>query len=212
MPLELFMPFRFRHTEQQRISSAACLVIKMSASPLMFSVPDLENIRSGGADALLYARFSKALGLYVIITVRDGKVAKAILAEAPPEQPHGKEHPYLSRILEHLSTGKGDLSGIPLDLKAPPFERRVLEALRTIPPGEVVTYGEIARMLDNPRAARAVGHACAMNPVLIVVPCHRVVPASGGLGNYSAAQGPATKRTLLEIEGALSKVRGMNGA
>src|SRR5205823_14971206 len=73
---------------------------------------------------------------------------------------------------------------------------------RTIPAGETITYGEIARRLGRPGASRAVGTACARNPAVIVIPCHQVVPKSGGLGNYSSEGGPETKPRLLEREGA----------
>ena len=86
---------------------------------------------------------------------------------------------------------------IPLDFQVTPFERDVLEQLRKIPPGEVVTYGEIAKRLGKAKASRAVGTACAKNPFTIVVPCHRVVPASGGVGNYTSAGGPEAKIELL---------------
>src|SRR5207245_9423876 len=119
-----------------------------------------------------------------------------------PSETAGSEHPYLARILEHGHTGKGDLQDIPLALEVAPFEREVLEFLRTIPPGETITYGEIARRLGRPGASRAVGTACARNPAGIVIPCHRVVPKSGGRGNYSSEGGPETKRKLLEREGA----------
>lgn len=81
-----------------------------------------------------------------------------------------------------------------------PFQRRVWEALRSIPAGGTVTYGELARRVDRPAAARAVGSAVARNPVAIVVPCHRVVGADGSLAGY--AGGLAAKRHLLAIERA----------
>ena len=71
---------------------------------------------------------------------------------------------------------------------------------REVHRGEVVTYGELAAQAGNPRAVRAVGTACATNPVPIVVPCHRVLPASRKLGNYGG--GPERKRALLTLEGA----------
>jgi O-6-methylguanine DNA methyltransferase len=87
-----------------------------------------------------------------------------------------------------------------VDLSAlPDFERRVLETLISIPNGELRSYGWVAREAGRPGAVRAVGNACAHNPVPLVVPCHRVVPASGGLGSYG--YGPEMKRELLEREG-----------
>jgi methylated-DNA-[protein]-cysteine S-methyltransferase len=80
------------------------------------------------------------------------------------------------------------------------FRRRVLEATASIPTGEVTTYGALARRVGKPTAARAVGGAVGSNPVAIVVPCHRVLPASGGVGNYGG--GPDRKEFLLELEHA----------
>src|SRR6185369_12156432 len=84
-----------------------------------------------------------------------------------------------------------DLAFVTLDLsRVPPFERRVYEVARTIAPGKTRTYGEIARELgDDPAAARAVGQALGRNPFPIVVPCHRVLAAAGGLGGFSAHGG-----------------------
>jgi len=78
------------------------------------------------------------------------------------------------------------------------FERDVLGATRTIPVGETRPYGWVAREVGNPRAVRAAGSACGSNPVPLVVPCHRVLRLSGGLGGY--AGGLAMKESLLELE------------
>ena len=80
------------------------------------------------------------------------------------------------------------------------FRLDALRALTRVGYGEVVTYGELARSAGRPRAARAVGSAMATNPIPIVVPCHRVVPAAGGLGGYGG--GVDAKRFLLSLEGA----------
>jgi methylated-DNA-[protein]-cysteine S-methyltransferase len=80
------------------------------------------------------------------------------------------------------------------------FQRRTWEALRAIPAGSTLTYGELASRVGHPGAARAVGAAVARNPISIVVPCHRVVGAGGSLTGY--AGGLAAKRRLLAIEGA----------
>jgi methylated-DNA-[protein]-cysteine S-methyltransferase len=163
------------------------------------------RMRSGleNGEALeVYSKFSRELGLYVQLEVLGDRVSAVRLTRKAPVETAGSDHPYLARILEHIHTGKGDLQDIPLALEVAPFEREVLEFLRTIPPGETITYGEIARRLGRPGASRAVGTACARNPVVIVIPCHRVVPKSGGLGNYSSEGGPETKRRLLEREGA----------
>lgn len=85
----------------------------------------------------------------------------------------------------------------------PDFDRRVYEVARTIAPGATMTYGAIASALgEEPKRARDVGQALARNPFAPIVPCHRVVAAGGRLGGYSAPGGVATKRRLLEMEGA----------
>ena len=96
--------------------------------------------------------------------------------------------------------GRDPAGALPLDVLGTAFQRRVWEELRRIPVGEVRTYGEVAAAVGSPAASRAVGSACGANPVPVVVPCHRVVPASGGIGNYGL--GPARKRRLLEAESA----------
>jgi methylated-DNA-[protein]-cysteine S-methyltransferase len=79
------------------------------------------------------------------------------------------------------------------------FSRKVLTACLTIPPGEVVTYGELARMAGKPKAARAAGRVMARNPISIVIPCHRVVASDLSLHGYGG--GLAMKKALLESEG-----------
>jgi methylated-DNA-[protein]-cysteine S-methyltransferase len=81
------------------------------------------------------------------------------------------------------------------------FFRKVLEATAAIPFGSVSTYGVVARRAGSPRAARAAGNALHENPVPIVVPCHRVVPASGGIGKYGGDEW--RKEWLLRLEGAI---------
>lgn len=89
---------------------------------------------------------------------------------------------------------------IAVDLSAlSPFEKKVLETLLQIPKGEVRTYAWVAREAGNPAASRAVGNACARNPIPFVVPCHRVLPTSGEIGSYG--YGPSLKRELLRAEG-----------
>ena len=92
------------------------------------------------------------------------------------------------------------LQDVPVDLEyETPFLTRCAAALRTVPPGEVVTYGELAALAGTPGAARAAGSFCARSRLSIFVPCHRVVSA-GGLGPYGS-YGPGYKRRLLALEG-----------
>jgi methylated-DNA-[protein]-cysteine S-methyltransferase len=82
-----------------------------------------------------------------------------------------------------------------------PFNATVYDALRTIVWGQITTYGALAELVGAPGAARAVGAAMASNPWPIIVPCHRVLPASHTIGGFSAHGGADTKRALLSLEG-----------
>jgi methylated-DNA-[protein]-cysteine S-methyltransferase len=98
------------------------------------------------------------------------------------------------------------LAAVPVDPEGTPFQRRVWAALRTIPPGTTRTYGEIAHLIGAPTAARAVGAASRANPIWLLVPCHRVIGASGKLTGYAA--GLDTKRWLLAHEAAHARAAG----
>ena len=106
----------------------------------------------------------------------------------------------VASIVSDLAVGRRrpEADSLPLDVHATAFRRRVWEALRRIPAGETRSYGQIAAVVGAPGAARAVGTACATNPVAIVVPCHRVVGSDGSLHGY--AYGLARKRQLLDAE------------
>lgn len=148
--------------------------------------------------------FSPELGLHVHVALRAGRlVAVRMTREASPAAPSTGAAAVLERIARHLRTGREDLSDVVVDLgTAPPFQRAALEALRAVPPGRTLTYGDLARRLGKPAASRAVGGAMARNPVPLVVPCHRVLGANGQVTNYSGEGGWETKRKLLQLEGA----------
>jgi methylated-DNA-[protein]-cysteine S-methyltransferase len=122
--------------------------------------------------------------------------------EHPRPGPAGDdaEHPLAARLVRYFACGEGDFGDVELDLDgASGFERDVTEALRGVPVGETVTYGELAALAGHPGAQRAAGTFCARNRFAIVVPCHRVV-AADGLGSYGSL-GVGYKRRLLELEG-----------
>jgi len=107
------------------------------------------------------------------------------------------------RELDEYLRGQRTAFSVPVDLRhVTSFQRSVLEAARSVPRGQVATYGDIGRWIGKPRAARAVGQALGSNPVPIVVPCHRVLASDGSLGGYSGRGGLSTKRRLLALEGA----------
>jgi len=87
---------------------------------------------------------------------------------------------------------------LPYDVRATAFQRRVWEWLRKIPAGKTYSYSEAAKAIGQPAATRAVARACATNPVALVIPCHRIVPRTGGVGGYR--WNPARKRKLLMLE------------
>jgi methylated-DNA-[protein]-cysteine S-methyltransferase len=108
----------------------------------------------------------------------------------------------VSAIVALLEGERPELREIALDERAlDDFRRRVYAATREVRPGQTATYGQIARAVGAPGAARAVGAALGQNPYPIVVPCHRVLAADGSLHGFSAPGGITTKRRMLEIEG-----------
>ncbi len=120
-------------------------------------------------------------------------------ASAPP--PRIAE--VIEKIRKHLQGEVQDFRDIAIDLDgAGAFERQVYEAAREIPAGETRTYGELAKALGQPAAAREVGQALGRNPIGLIIPCHRVVAAGGKPGGFSAHGGRATKARMLAIEGA----------
>jgi methylated-DNA-[protein]-cysteine S-methyltransferase len=102
------------------------------------------------------------------------------------------------RQLEEYFAGQRTAFTVPLEARGTPFQREVWEALASIPYGATASYADIARMVGRPRAFRAVGQANGANPLAIIVPCHRVIAASGGIGGYSG--GLPIKRWLLALE------------
>ena len=129
-----------------------------------------------------------------------GGLEAALVAEYPAAEirrDDGGLAEWVNALLRHLNGDQPDLR-LPLDVQATGFQRRVWEQLRAIPYGDVRSYGQIARALGRPAAARAVGRACATNPVSLVIPCHRAVGQDGSLTGYR--WGLERKRLLLERE------------
>ncbi|MBQ8617603.1 MAG: methylated-DNA--[Clostridia bacterium] len=104
-----------------------------------------------------------------------------------------------ARQLAQYFAGERREFDLPLHMEGSAFDRAVWRQLLDIPFGEISTYGKIAAALGKPKASRAVGGACSRNPLLIVVPCHRVIAGTGKLTGFAA--GLAMKRSLLALEG-----------
>ena len=142
-------------------------------------------------------------GVCSVMLGDDERELEAELRRELPEADLDRGGPEMrSWVDEVVRRAAGDAPGreLPLDAPGTDFQRRVWAALTEIPRGETRTYGEVAARLGRPTAARAVARACATNPVAVVVPCHRVVPAAGGVGGYR--WGTERKRRLLAGEKA----------
>lgn len=130
----------------------------------------------------------------------DGALEKALRREYPEAEVR-RDRDGLSqlvrRLVRHLE-GRERRLDLPVDVQGTAFQYRVWEELRRIPYGRTRSYGEIARAVGQPGGARAVGHACARNPVPLVIPCHRVIRGNGDLGGYGL--GVERKRALLARE------------
>jgi methylated-DNA-[protein]-cysteine S-methyltransferase len=157
-----------------------------------------------------HRRVATALGEYVIAA--EGESITGLWRDAQSHYPRADrlggtaaaEDALLSaaesQLLDYLA-GERTAFDLPLAPRGTDFQRAVWDRLREIPRGATTTYGALARDVGRPRAAQAVGAAVGSNPISIVVPCHRVVGASGALTGY--AGGMETKQALLVLEGAL---------
>jgi AraC family transcriptional regulator of adaptative response/methylated-DNA-[protein]-cysteine methyltransferase len=105
-------------------------------------------------------------------------------------------------VISNYLSGHQPRLDLPVDIRATAFRLKVYEALKAIPYGETCSYEEVARAVGSPKAVRAVGSACANNPVALVIPCHRVVRKDGSLGGYR--WGLKRKEKLLEMERRLT--------
>ncbi len=183
-------------------------------SPELLDAVASAAVREGLADAV-FTRLSTPIGRLLVVQGRAG-IVRIAFEEEPEDEvlatvatglgprvlASDRETAGTRDALSAYLEGDDERLAMPVDLGLvrAPFRRAVLEALHDeVGRGEVVSYGALAARAGRPKAARAVGTACARNPVPIVVPCHRVLPGDGRLGNYGG--GPERKRTLLALEG-----------
>jgi methylated-DNA-[protein]-cysteine S-methyltransferase len=173
-------------------------------------------VREGLADAV-FTRLETPIGRLLIVQGAEGIVRIGFEEEAedvlladvasglgPRVVASDRELATARDALSAYLEGDSDTLTLPVDLRLAraPFRREVLETLhREVGRGATISYGALAERSGHPRAARAVGTACARNPVPLVVPCHRVLPSGGGVGQYGG--GVARKVALLELEGVL---------
>ena len=164
-------------------------------------------------ETLLVEHYSSPLGTYLIIASPrgivcvepedqiGGRLARWANAGIQLESGRNQHTETMARELDAYFSGRLQQFSVPMDLRGTPFQLQVWEALCRIPYGKTLTYGELARSIGRPEAARAVGHANGSNPVSIVVPCHRVIGANGSLTGYGG--GLHRKDALLRLEGSL---------
>jgi AraC family transcriptional regulator of adaptative response/methylated-DNA-[protein]-cysteine methyltransferase len=166
---------------------------------------------------ITYAPIESPLGLLLlgatdrgICFLQFGETQESVLAELRREYPAARIEPmclphapefagWVNALNRYLAGAESRLD-LPLDVRSTVFQMRVWTYLQSIPPGRVQSYGEVAAGIGQPRAARAVGHACATNRVALIIPCHRVIRGSGELGEYR--WGLQRKQALLEAERA----------
>jgi AraC family transcriptional regulator, regulatory protein of adaptative response / methylated-DNA-[protein]-cysteine methyltransferase len=141
-----------------------------------------------------------------LCAVRLGDTDDALIAELRRELPEaqlvrddGALAAWVDEVVARVA-GRAPAAALPVDVRSTGFARTVWRALCEIPRGETRTSGELAAAVGRPSAARAVAQACAANPLAVLVPCHRVVPAAGGSGGYR--WGERRKQALLAREGA----------
>jgi AraC family transcriptional regulator of adaptative response/methylated-DNA-[protein]-cysteine methyltransferase len=173
---------------------------------------DARAYRAGGRGlTIAWTSFSSPLGRILVATTarglcalriggREGVLAAQLAAEfgeARLVRDPGALASLQAQVLAFLS-GDDSLARLPLDVRGTVFQQRVWKALRAIPRGQTRSYKDIANTIGSPQAVRAVGSACAANPVALAIPCHRAMRSDGGLGGY--AWGLERKARLLKLE------------
>ena len=146
----------------------------------------------------MYTVMDSPLG-YLLIREEKDMLTALEFVDTPEKT--AEEHPVLREAREQLTayfSGRLQHFDLPLNPRGTPFQLRCWEALRQIPYGQIITYGEEARRVGLPSACRAVGGANGRNPLPILIPCHRVLASGNRLGGYSA--GIEKKRFLLALE------------
>lgn len=180
-------------------------------APAVLGMPPASYRTGGAGQHIRYAVEPCTLGWVIVAATRTGICAIEFDASAPALEarvrerfPQARFEPadaefrqWIGAVLRYLEQPRGVLD-LPLDVQGTVFQRRVWQALQTIPAGRTASYAEIAGRIGQPGASRAVAHACAGNPVALAIPCHRAVRADGRLAGYR--WGTARKAELLRRE------------
>ena len=175
-------------------------LLKRDASPQVCSgPPNAVSYQTRWGDGWVYVRDGRLIG----VDLPGEGPREGPSSAGAPDAANAEALAFWARELKAYFAGERtswSVAEVPLaHLELGTFERAVYEALLAIPPGETVSYGELAEMAGYPRAARAVGNAMAGNPIPVVVPCHRVIRSDGTMGRYG--NDPRWKERLLVHEG-----------
>ena len=140
-------------------------------------------------------------------TVLHGKVIEATFGRPQALRRRGRvvrDIPKISSSIRSYFAGEiRALDKVPVEIEGTLFRRSVLRKMRGIKAGKTLSYQGLAMRVGSPRASRAVGSACATNSIPLIIPCHRVVPSNGSIGNYG--YGKRKKAWLLQFEGAVTR-------
>lgn len=144
------------------------------------------------------------------IGVHDDTLTHVLFGERELPNACDRSTPVLAQAIrqigEYFRAGRRTFD-LPIDPRGTPFQSKIFGALRSVPYGVTLTYGQLAARISSPRAFQAAGQAVGANPIGIVIPCHRVIPATGLIGGF--AGGEAAKKALLEVEGFVIDSNGL---
>lgn len=210
-----------QHLHQGEEISHALYEVGYGSSSRLYKTPQLGMTpatykRHGRGEKIRYTTVNSPLGYLIIAATARGLCSVRLgetVAELEDELLQEFRYASLCRtddLQEWIQALVDYLSGVPLpelpyDVKATAFQLRVWQALREIPVGTTVSYSDIAGSIGQPTSVRAVARACATNPIALIIPCHRVVPKTGGLGGYR--WGVTRKRAILDLEQQYAKTK-----
>ncbi len=160
------------------------------------------NVSDNVGENMYYQYLNSPIG-FIKITADNDAICEVIFVEKKDDDaPNVLTQDAVNQLMEYF-TGKRTIFELPLAPAGTPFQQTVWKALCSIPYGKTASYGDIAKLIGNPKASRAVGMANNRNPISIVIPCHRVIGANGKLVGYGG--GIEKKKYLLNLEKAVYK-------
>jgi O-6-methylguanine DNA methyltransferase len=193
-----------QETDDSEAAAQTALAMKQSFyslfdTPLGFcGIAWMESANSAGDFCIVFFQLPEASK-----EATENRIAQKSGA-AKSSEPPSQIAEIIQRVRKHLSGEVQDFRDVPVALpEIESFARKIYEAARQIPPGQITTYGAMAKNLGCPTAARAIGQALGNNPIPLIIPCHRILAAGTKSGGFSAHGGRKTKTKLLAIEGAV---------